>query len=322
MSARAGRLVLPAGAPREQWLAARREGITATDVVEIVGLSRYGDPISVYLDKRLGEDDRDPGEAARWGRLLEDQVAREWARRAGRQVRRVGLVRSPTHPHHLATCDRRILREHASLECKTRTAWSADEWDDGAGGVTVPDRVAVQAQWQMHVWGDDHVHVAALIGGQQLVSAELARDQVLIDYLAAAADQVWAAVQDGVPPDVPAWQLSAASLERLHPDRGGTVDVDPAEAQPLIDAYRAALAAERAVQAEKDVARLALIRLLGDGEAALVDQRPAYSYRRSADQTVIPAASARALLAAHPDLAAEYAVIKPGQRTFRLAKEK
>ena len=36
-----GRLVLSAHAPREEWLNARRLGIAATDVVAIMGLSKY-----------------------------------------------------------------------------------------------------------------------------------------------------------------------------------------------------------------------------------------------------------------------------------------
>lgn len=315
----AAQLVLPAGADRSQWLTARRSGITATDVTKIIGLSKYGSALDVYLDKRLDWDDTATSEAARWGHLLEDQVAREWARRHGARIRRVGLVANRQRPHHLATCDRLVVGERASLECKTRSAWAADEWDDGSGGVTVPDRVMVQCQWQAHVIGADRTHVAALVGGQRLVSAVVERDQSVIDYLTAAADRVWDAVRAGVPPDVPAWQLTAAALDRLHPERAGAVDLDPATVTPLIEAYRAAGAAEKAAQAEKEAARLQMLALLGDGEQASIDGQPAYAYRAST-QTTIPAAQARALLAAHPDLAADYAVTRTVRR-FTLAKE-
>lgn len=314
-----GALVLRADAPRDQWLSARRRGITATDIVKIVGLSPYGNAIDVVLDKRLPSDDTAPSEAAQWGLLLEDQVAREWARRNDCRIRRVGLLARYLQPHHLASCDRRVTNERAALEVKTRTAWAADEWAHG-----VPERVAVQSQWQLHVTGFDRVHVAALVGGQQLHSATVERDEVLIDYLVSEADRVWAAVEAGQMPEVPPWQLTAESLRRAWPDREGAVELDPeriAAALPHIDAYRAQSAIERDAKAAKDIAKLALVQLLDGASEALIGGETVYSYRTSTDTTTIPAENARRLLADHPDLV-EYAVTKPGRASFSLAKSK
>ena len=308
-----GELVLPVDAPRDVWLAARREGITATDVVKIVGASAYGNALDVYLDKRLGEVDYAPSESAAWGLALEGNVAAEWARRRGARIRRVGLMRNRIHPHHMASLDRLVMREHAPLECKTRNLFAADLADG------VPERVAIQVQWQMHVIGAEHAHVAALIGGQTLVSHEVQRDQVLIDYLRSEADRVWAAVQAGQPPEVPAWQQTSAALDRLYPDRAGEVAIDPDIAQPLLDAYRAAAADEKQAKGQKDIARVQLIELLGDHATAIVGGIPAYSYKPTTS-TDIPADKARALLAAHPDLAAEYAVTTTTRR-FALSRK-
>jgi putative phage-type endonuclease len=306
-----GRLVLHPDAPREAWLAARRAGIGATDVVQIMGLSPYGNATDVYLAKRLGEDPP-TGEAAEWGRLLEEPIARRWAADHGCRVRRVGLMAHHRAPHHLATCDRRVVGRGELLEVKTRTRWGADEWADGA----VPERVAVQTQWQMHVTGLHPVHVAALIGGQELVEAIVERDSAVIDLLVEEADRVWAAVEAGVPPELPAWQLTATSLDRLHPDRAGAVDVDRDRALPLIEEYRAARDLEAQAVAAKELARVQLLELLGDAEEAQLDGRPAYSWRR-ASKTAVPAASVRRLIAEHPDLATEY-VVNSRSRRFHL----
>ena len=308
-----GELVLPVDAPRDVWLAARREGITATDVVKIVGASPYGNALDVYLDCRLGEVDYAPSESAAWGLALEGNVAAEWARRRGARIRRVGLMRNRIHPHHMASCDRIVLREHAPLECKTRNLFAADLADG------VPERVAIQVQWQMHVIGAEHAHVAALIGGQTLVSHEVQRDQVLIDYLRSEADRVCAAVQAGRPPEVPAWQQTSAALDRLYPDRAGEVEVDPDLAQPLIEQYRMYSTAEKHAKSERERVRVQLIELLGDHSTALIGGIPAYSYKPTTS-TGIPAERARALLDAHPDLAAEYAVTTTTRR-FTLSRK-
>lgn len=305
--------MLPSGAPRPQWLAARREGITATDVVKIVGLSPYGNALDVYLDKRVGEQAWDPGEAARWGLALEDVVARRWAADRGCRVRRVGLMRHRGHAHHLASLDRVVVRERAPLECKTRNVF-ADDFTD-----SVPERVAVQVQWQMHVTGADHAHVAALVGGQDLVTHTVERDQVLIDYLAGEADRVWAAVRAGVPPEVPPWAQTAAALNRLHPDRAGVVDLDPVTAGPLLQAYRGAAADEKKAKAAKEHARVQLLALLGDHEEATVAGQPAFTYRAHT-KTEITADATRSLLADHPHLI-EYATSSTSRR-FTPARQK
>ena len=302
-----GALVLPATAPRDRWLAARRSGITATDVVKIVGLSKYGNALDSYLDKRLGEEDREPSEAAAWGLLLEDPVARRWAAQRGCRVRRVGLMRHRVHSHHMASIDRVVVGERAPLECKTRNVF-ADDFAD-----SVPERVVVQVQWQMHVSGAEHAYVAALIGGQELVTHTVRRDQVLIDYLRSEADRVWGAVLAGEPPDVPAWQQTAAALDRLYPDRAGVVDVDPDAAGPLIADYHAASASESAAKAAKAAAKVALLDLLGDHEEARVGGVKAWTYRATS-QTGIPADNLRALIEAHPDIAEQYVTTTASRR--------
>jgi putative phage-type endonuclease len=288
--------LLRSGVSRVEWLAARRCGITATDVVRIVGLSPHGNALDVYLDKRVGEPERDRGEAAAWGAALEDVVARRWADLHGCRVRRVGLMRHRTLSHHLASLDRVVVAQRAPLEVKTRNVF-ADDFGDG-----VPERVAVQVQWQLHVMGAGTGHVAALIGGQELVSWTVPRDQVLIDYLVGEADRVWAAVRAGVPPQVPPWQQTAAALDRLHRNRAGAVDLDPDVAGPLLAAYRDAAAAEKAAKAAKAAARVQLLTLLGGHEEALLGGRPAFTYRAHTT-TEIHAGRLRQLLADHPDVA-------------------
>lgn len=306
-------LVLPAAAPRWQWLEERRNGITGTDIVKIVGATSYGNALDVYLSKRHGEDDRD-NEPARWGRILEDPVAQEWARLHGARVRRAGLLRHRRHRHHLVTCDRLVVGQPAVLECKTTSAFRAEDWEDG-----IPTRVTIQTQWQLHVSGHRVAHIAALIGGQRLVSFEVARDDAVIAYLAEEADRVWQAVQDGIPPHVHPSQLTTESLNRLHPDRAGAVEL-PKDAVDWIARYREAAEAERAAKATKDEARLALVQMLGDAEAGTVAGRPVVTYAASRPSVEVPAANARALLADHPDIAALYVVEKPGTRRFSLKK--
>ncbi|RYZ27995.1 MAG: hypothetical protein EOP01_07020, partial [Propionibacteriaceae bacterium] len=102
----AGVLLTPAEPESELWFAQRRGGITATDLPKILGFSDYGNALSVWLDKRGELAWDEAGEAARWGTLLEDVVAREWARRREVKVRRIGVLRNADDPWMRASLDR------------------------------------------------------------------------------------------------------------------------------------------------------------------------------------------------------------------------
>ncbi len=179
-----GVLVTDAPPESDDWLAARRGGITGTDLPKILGLTKYGNALSVWLDKR-GELDDAAGEAARWGNLLEDPVAQEWAARHGAKVERVGVLANTERPWVRASLDRLVVHGmcpdggfDCGLEVKTRSAFKADEYRSG-----VPDDVLAQVEWGLIATGLHHMHVAVLIGGQRMESLRVDRDEQVEAYL-------------------------------------------------------------------------------------------------------------------------------------------
>lgn len=314
-----GRRVFPAArlltsaAPRsDQWFAARRRGITATDVVAILRLTDYGNALSVWLDKRGQLPPGETGEAATWGALLEDIVAREWARRyniergADVGIRRIGVVFNDSDPWMIASVDRRVTRcpdgPSCVLEVKTRSAYTRSDWRDG-----IPDDVLAQVLWQLMVTGVDHAHVAVLVGGQTMLMPDPIRVADEPEVCALLREEAWrvmCAVGDGAQPDVPADQVLADLLDRVYTARSGNVvvEVDPATA--AIRDYVTAGATEKAAASEKAAARARLVALLGDAEAACVDPdgKPLWTYRRPAASRKI---DLKAMQAQDPDLYAE-----------------
>lgn len=320
-----GVLVLPSTADRGQWLTERRNGITATDLPQIVGASAYGSAADVYADK-IGQPltDDELSEAGEWGVLLEDTVARKWADDRGVTIRRVGLIAHIADHWKRASLDRLVTGcpdGRCGVEIKTRNAWVADQWKDG-----VPDAVNVQVQWQLHVSGLDHIHVAALIGGQRMVEHVIHPDRVVIEYLAGQAQALWLAVINRIPPVVDPALLSVSLLDRIYQAREGTVILDAADATRWLDDYTAALADENAAKKRKEAAKVQLLAMLGDGEEAAIDDgdttRVVFTYTAGSDSTTIPADNVRRLIAEHPDIAEQYVVTRPGTRTFRPVKAK
>jgi len=125
-------------------------------------------------------------------------VAREFARRTGLRVRRRNaLCCHPDHPRMIANVDREIVGANKGLECKTVSAYKADEWR----GDEVPDAYYLQCQHYMAVMGWESCFIAALIGGQRFVAKEIPRNDEEIRALIEAEMRFWAEhVEAGVPP--------------------------------------------------------------------------------------------------------------------------
>lgn len=299
-----GVLATDAAPDTDEWFAARRLGITGTDLPKILGETKYGNALSVWMDKRGELADDGAGEAARWGHILEEPVAQEWAEREGATVRRIGVVAHAEQSWLRASLDRVVDEcpdgdEACGLEIKTRSAFKATDWRDG-----MPDDVLAQVAWGRLVTGLDHMHVAALIGGQRLTAFRYDRDDVLEAYLLDAARHVWTAVEAGTPPEVhpDAEGVLLNLLDRIHADRAGSVDLDPDAVRPWLDQYAEGGDLERRAKALKTEAKTALVQMLGDGQVGLVDDVPAFTYKAPASSFGLPADEERRLRKEMPDL--------------------
>lgn len=260
-------MVVSNAAPESaEWYAARRSGLTATDIPRILGLSPYGNSLSVYFDKK-GELAPDlGGPAARWGHLLEDVIARAWAEDHGTEVARVGVMANRERPWMRAALDRvcdpcPTGDGPCGLEVKTRSAYKAGAWRED-----IPDDVLAQVAWQSIVTGFEHIHVAVLIGGNDLREFTYERDAELEAYLMKEATAFWQLVQDGTPPEVDATTMVLDLLDRLFPSRAGVTYVDSDLIAGLRYEYDQAHAAEKAATGGKEWAKYRTVALLAGGE--------------------------------------------------------
>ncbi len=140
----------------------------------------------------------------------------------------------------------------------------------------MPDDVLAQTAWQRIVSGLDHVHVAVLIGGNDLREFRYDRDDDLEAYLIAEAEHVWACVVGGTPPEVDATEALLSILDRLYPSREGTVEIDRAEYVRLQAEYDRAAAIAKTAEGGKDWAAYQLIALLGGAHTALAADDPTH----------------------------------------------
>lgn len=165
---------------REDWLEVRRQGVGGSDAAAIIGCNDYSSPYTVWLDKTGRLPEKEPTEAMRQGTDLEDYVAKRFAEKTGKKVRRKNdTLRNPKYPFALANVDRWVVGENAGLECKTANTLNYAKFRDGE----FPANYYVQCMHYMAVTGADRWYLAVLVFGREFIVFELERDEELIDWL-------------------------------------------------------------------------------------------------------------------------------------------
>lgn len=136
--------LLPVEPGTAGWLAYRMTGVTATDIVTILGLSHWNSVYSLFWRKMgevLDEPDRD---RFALGRHMEPYVVEKWldAHEPYMDACVGGLWRNDARPWQLATPDQ--LVDHSPLECKSWADADKRSWEAGP-----PPAVRAQLLWQM-----------------------------------------------------------------------------------------------------------------------------------------------------------------------------
>lgn len=299
---------------RDEWLQIRSRGIGGSEIAAIAGVSPWDTPLSVYL-RKIGElPEKDETEAMRWGTILEDVVAREYARRHPEYtIRRVNAVlQHPEVPYFIGNIDREIRRAgHPPmlLEIKTASAWNAGSWRDD-----VPDHVMCQVQWYLGVLGWQTAVVAVLIGGRDYREIEIARDDEIIEQLQTIGRRFWE--EHVIPRRAPAPEAGDVdTVAAMYPESNGQeIDLTPL-AQDVLREYDEARAAEDAARQRRQAAEARLKQLLGDYERAWVGGRqirwPTVTTQRF---------DVKALKADHPEIYERY-VKETTHRRFTVSRE-
>lgn len=146
-----------------EWLAARRAGVTASDIVTILGLSSYDSAYSLYWRKLGVMPDAGDNDRFALGRALEPYIVSRWTDEnmpiGDSGLERSGLYRSASRSWQLATPDRIVVssQPEAVLECKSWADIDRDAWEDGP-----PAAVRAQVLWQMDVMDVSAGYVAVV----------------------------------------------------------------------------------------------------------------------------------------------------------------
>lgn len=306
-----------------EWLSERRTVIGSSDAAATLGLSAWGTPLSVYMDKRGEADPVETTVAMRRGKAMEPVILDLYAEETGATLdRSPPMWRHKLHSWMGASFDALVdTPEKAQLvEAKSVSYFAARSW--GAPGTDqIPDYYLIQVQHQLEVlhsicpWADPVAHVVALVEGEDAVRIyPVARDPDLAASIVRIEGELWRRIEAGDPPP----PSTGAEVELLV-GRSKPVVV---EACPELVAAWEELVAVRAQAKELDDRKSALedqIKLalgaadtLASGSLVLATWRTSKAAKRL---------DAKSMAAAHPEIAERFMVEGKPARPF-LVKER
>jgi putative phage-type endonuclease len=241
-------LLLRHDADRELWLKRRRDGIGASEIAAVMGISPYDSPFSLWWRKFMGWD-MEPSPEMRVGTFLESAIA-DWFALQGDPnsnltIARGGLYGSYDRSWQLATPDRLIHAAcsncdgdgfathpliHSSiceqchgdgigspplavLECKW-VAYSWDGWGEDDSN-EIPVHYRAQVLWQMDVMDLAEAFVCALGPGGFRVF-RIYRDEKDLTMMREAGRRFMESLAEGQPPDVDDHTATLATIRRIN----------------------------------------------------------------------------------------------------------
>jgi putative phage-type endonuclease len=288
---------------REEWLEWRRGGIGSSDISALMGISPYGSPLTVWMEKVQGWE-RPRSEAMQWGNILERTIAEQACAVLELEPKMFQMrVISEGNPLWRATVDCWTL-DGAVVETKVSSEWP---WKQ------LPEHYRLQILWQMMVTGATRGWVAALFRGVELVPFEVLRDPSTEDEMLATATEFWANhVATGEPPPIDPSEATAAALGTRWKAVRREMVLPDGLIERLVDVVLKSRAAERA----RNLVEAEVKAILEDADTGVDSNgRPVVywseSTRKSLDQ--------KALSKDHPELVELYKRDTPYRR-FTLAK--
>lgn len=273
---------------QDEWLRARRSGISASDVAAVLGFSEYKTPWEVWAEKSgvRGREVDASKEAIRLGVALEPWLlaqARHLIDGAGIVTRTPHrLYAHPDHPHRLASPDGQSSAggQPFGIEAKTAGLASGFGVPDGWNDRRAPLGYELQCRWQMHVMGWQRVDLVALVAGLGLRTFTYTRDLSIEADMVAQVEE-WRRIHlvGRVEPKLGPRDNALMDATYTEGGKGGiSLDNHP-DIIELLLTYRDGLEREKAGRELKLAATAGLKRALGDYEIGTVADRPVVTWK-------------------------------------------
>lgn len=269
-----------------EWHAARRNGIGASEIAAVVGLSPFESAFSLWHRKKGNLPGADPSNPLfYWGHALEPLVAQKFSElHPDLATAHIGTHRHSDRAWQLANLDRGIWdlgeffqmglelpADHppkSVLEIKTTRY--GDNWGP-SGSDEIPLHVRCQVMQQMDVFSAPYAWVAVLIGGNDYREYRIDFNEADAAALREAGAAFWASLQTDDEPPIDASFETYEAVRALHPE------IDGEDVEIPVDIYADYMAATGRASLATEDARLhksLLLAAMGNARRGIVNGAP------------------------------------------------
>lgn len=263
--------VVPVSYRSDEWHEIRRQGVAASEIAAVLGLSPWTSRFDLWWAKRTGEDSQPDNPDMRRGRRLESLVLEDFGIAHPEFTVTPGLtLRSAERPWQYATPDSIAYDGGGGTDplavVEAKTAGSRAEWGE-PGTDQIPVHYRTQVQWQMDVLGVTTAYVPVWFG-TTYAEYVVEYDQADVYLMRIAAGDFLLDLEQDVVPEIDAHTATTRRLKHLHPDvTEGEVEVPGV----VVAQYRAARRLRDAAEARMRLAENRLRHAIGDYQLGVVD---------------------------------------------------
>ena len=195
----------------KKWFKVRSKSIGASEAAACCGMSRWGQPLSVYQSKSAPDESHKSKDEFIIGHLLESGILDGFQMKMGGTMQKgVPMLIHPVYPWMVATPD----ALWASRECKQSEIMSGDyfpvdaktsrhshEWGE-ENTDDIPQEYVFQAQQQMEVTGASECHIPVLLFGSGTIKIyRVNRSVHLMQHILSAEREMMERLENREPPE-------------------------------------------------------------------------------------------------------------------------
>ena len=257
---------------REEWLAARMEVITSTEVSALFGHSPYTTEFELWHSKKnrvveqIAENER-----MTWGKRLQGAIAQGVAEDRGwTDCEDLDMVFVTCPPYGIGTSlDFRVVCSEFGiglLEIKNvdRFVYKND-WTEDGDAVLAPPHIELQLQHEMLCTGYEWGCIVALVGGNEIKVCRREADPTVHKAIKAKAEKFWDSIRYNRPPNPDFARDSEFIIKKLYRDADAAKtlhSIPGLDAQ--LDAYARASDAVKKAEEERDAWKARILMYIGD----------------------------------------------------------
>lgn len=236
----------------EDWLVARADGIGASEVSAVVGLSPWETPFSLWLRKTGQVPPLEENEAMHMGHLLEGVVAQLFSERTGFRVVKASskdiIYQDAEHPWRKCTPDRIAYEVDAASGKKRKVLVEIKTSSMSFDPDDLPDYYLAQVQYQMHITGIHVCYLAWLTNGRYFGYARIEYDADFAEWLVTEVDKYWLeCVKGGLEPTL----ITVSDFTIKGSEDGKSIEAD-SEAVERVEELRATLTKKAEIEAKEE----------------------------------------------------------------------